>query len=286
MLVFGGSRSTSLAWDVSKSLGCEIGKSEVRKFPDGETYVKLESKVSGVECAVVQSVRSNDDLVELMLMLDALMDCNATQVHAVMPYLAYMRQDKRFTPGEALSAKTVLKLIHELADSITTVNCHFLSAGGQSVYNHVGFMNLDAMPHLARHIGEKVEKPIFIAPDKGSLGYAKAAAAILDCEFNHLQKKRLSGTEVMMKPKELEVKGFDVIILDDIISTGGTIIEAVKIIRGWHPKSISIGCIHGLFLNGVDAFSGGVDRLVSTNTLENHAAKVNVAGLIGAHLRT
>ncbi len=285
MLVFGGSRSAGLAWDVAKSLGCETGKSEVRKFPDGESYVKLASKVSGAECAVVQSVRSNDDLVELLLMLDAIRDGNATQVHAIMPYLAYMRQDKRFTPGEALSAKTVLNLIHELADSVTTVNCHFLSAGGRAVYHHVGFMNLDAMPLLARHIGGKADNPMFIAPDKGSVGYAKAAAQVLDCEFNNLQKKRLSGTEVVMKPKELDVKGRDVIILDDIISTGGTIIEAVKIIRGWHPKSISVGCVHGLFLSGVEPFSVGVDRLVSTNTLENPAAKVSVAGLIAQELR-
>jgi ribose-phosphate pyrophosphokinase len=285
MLVFGGTRSMGLAWDVAKSMNAEVGKAEVKTFPDGETYVRMLSKVTGKECAVVQSVRSNDDLVELLLMLDALGDHNATQVHAVTPYLAYMRQDKRFNDGEALSAKTVLRLIDELSDSVTTVNCHFLNDGGEAVYNGIRFMNLDAMPQLTGHMGEKVEKPVVIAPDKGSVSYAKAAAQMLDCDFNHLSKKRLSGTEVVMKPKELNVKGLDVIILDDIISTGGTIVEAVKIIRGWHPASISVGCVHGLFLNGAEALQGVADRLVATNTVDNPASKVSVAGIIADELR-
>ena len=274
-----------LAWACAKTLNHEVGKSEIKTFPDGEKYVKISSKVVGRECAVIQSITSNDDLVELILMLDALRDLGAHQVHAVTPYLAYMRQDKRFTEGEALSAKTVLRLLHELSDSLTTINCHFLNDPGEAVYHHVNFMNLDATPLLARYIREKIEKPVIIAPDKGSLAYAKKAAQVLDCEFNHLSKKRISGEEVAMKPKELDVKGLDVIILDDIISTGSTIVEATKVIRGWHPRSINVGCVHGLFLKGVDAFQGMVDRLVATDTLENPASKVSVAGLIAADLK-
>jgi ribose-phosphate pyrophosphokinase len=285
MLVFGGTRSMGLAWSVAKSLKCEVGKAEIKTFPDGEKCIRIGSKVQGKECAVIQSVRTNDDLVELLLMLDALRDLNTTQTHAVTPYLAYMRQDKRFTEGESLSAKTILKVLHELSDSLTMVNCHFLNEPGEAVYNHVNFMNLDATPILARSIREKAPNPVIIAPDKGSLGYAKAAAHTLDCEFNHLSKTRLSGTEVTIKPKELNVKGKDVIILDDIISTGGTIIEAVKVIRGWHPASISVGCVHGLFLNGVEPFQATVDRLVSTDTIENPASKVSVADLIAKDLK-
>jgi len=285
MLIFGGTRSAALAWDVAKAAKGEVGKSEVRRFPDGETYVRVRSEVKRRECAYVQSVRSNDDLVEALLTIDALKDAGAHQVHAVMPYLAYMRQDKRFNPGEALSAKTALKLLHEVADSVTLVNCHFLNAGGEAVYHGISFMNIDAIPLLARSIAEKVKRPLVIAPDKGSLCYAKDAAGILGCEFNHLSKKRLSGTEVVIKSKELDVKGCDVIILDDIISTGGTIVEAVKVIRGWHPESVSVGCVHGLFLSGVESFQGVADRLVATNTLDNPVAKVSVAGLIADELR-
>ncbi len=285
MLVFGGSRSTGLAWSVAKSLGGELGKSEVKDFPDGEKHVRIVSDVAGKECAVVQSIRSNDDLVELLLTLDVLRDLGATQVHAVTPYMAYMRQDKRFTEGEALSAKTVLKLLHELSDSISMVNCHFLNGGGEAYYEHVNFMNLDAVPLLAEYLNGKVKNPLVIAPDKGSLNYAKEAARVMDCEFNHLSKKRVSGTEVVIKSKDLEVKGHDIIILDDIISTGGTIVEAVKVIRGWHPASINVGCVHGLFINGVEAFKGVVDRLIATDTLDNPVAKVSVAELLAKDLK-
>jgi ribose-phosphate pyrophosphokinase len=285
MLVFGGTRSAGLAWAVAKSLNCEVGKSELKTFPDGEKHVKILQKVAGQECAVIQSVRTNDDLAELMLLLDALRDQGATQVHSVTPYLAYMRQDKIFAEGEALSAKTILKVLEELSDSLTLVNCHFLNSGGEAVYNHIRFMNLDAIPLLVDHLRDKVQKPVVIAPDKGSMGYAKAAAHALDCDFNHLSKKRISGSEVTIKPKELPVKDHDVIILDDIISTGGTIVEAVKVIRGWHPRSISVGCVHGLFLKGVEPFHGAADRLISTDTIDNPVSKVSVADLIASDLK-
>ncbi len=284
MIVFGGTSTAGLGWAVRKALGSEAGKSEVKIFPDGERYVRIDYPVAGKECAVVQSVRSSDDLLELILMIDALRDMRATQVHAVIPYLAYMRQDKRFKQGEALSAKTVLKMIDEVADSITTVNCHFLNSAGEAVYNHVRFMNLDAIPLIAEYFKNKVKSPIVIAPDKGSVAFAKETAKYLDCEFDHLSKTRISGSEVKIEAKELDVKGMDVIILDDIISTGGTIIESAKVIKKSRPSSVNVGCVHGLFLNGVDSFRDIVDRLISTDTLENPVGKVSVAGLIAKDL--
>jgi len=284
MLVFGGSRSTGLAWDIAKAMKAETGKTEIKSFPDGEKYVKILSGAKGSECAVVQSVRSNDDLVELMLLLDTLRDMGATQVHAVMPYLAYMRQDRIFSEGEALSAKTVLKILDEISDSLSTVNCHFLSDGGEAVFNHIRLMNIDAIPSLARYIGTKVKNPIFVAPDKGSLGFAKAGAEILDCEFDHLSKTRHSGSEVSIEMKDLYVKGHDVIVLDDIISTGGTIVESAKVIRKGRPASINVGCVHGLFLSGIDQFKGTCDRLVSTNSMDNPVSKVSIADIIAKDL--
>ena len=285
MLIFSGSRSTSLAWEVARNLGTQLSKSEITAFPDGELYVRIDSKVRGKECAVIQSTRTNQDLVELLISLDAIRDNGANQVHAVIPYMGYMRQDKVFKEGEALTAKTVLKLINEVADSITTVNCHFLDGSGEAYYNHVHFNNLDAIPLIAEYFRAKTQKPIFIAPDKGSMSYAKEAAKQLNCDFDHLQKTRLSGAEVVIKDKKLDVKGMDVIMLDDIISTGGTILEAAKVVRGWRPASVSVGCIHGLFLKGADMFQGVVEKLIATNTLDNPASKVSVAGLVAKHLK-
>ncbi|MFH0861336.1 MAG: ribose-phosphate diphosphokinase [Candidatus Altiarchaeota archaeon] len=285
MLVFGSSNSEDLAWEVSKNLNAGLGKLEVQKFPDGELYVRVDSDVKGEELAVIKRTRTSDDLIELILTLDALRDSGARLIHTVLPYMIYSRQDKRFKKGEALSAKTLLKVLDELSDDITTVNCHFLRESDERVYHSVRIRNLDAIPQIVDYFRDKIRRPLVIAPDKGSMPYAQEAAELLDCEFNHLQKKRVSGKEVIIKSKELDVTRNDILILDDMISTGGTIAEAAKVIRGWKPQSINVGCVHGLFLNGIEQFKGTVDRLVCTNTLQTPISKVSVSDIIAGDLK-
>lgn len=286
MIIFGLERSASLAWEVSKASGFSQGKVSWKFFPDGECYVKLGSRVKGKEVAVISSTRSSDDLMCLFLALDSLRSAGASMIHTVVPYLSYMRQDKLFEDGEALSARVVLKILDELSDDITTVNCHFADVSGQSSFHGLPFRNLDATPLLAEYFKSKVNKPFVIAPDAGSLEYAKQAAHRLDCEFNHLHKKRVSGEEVVIKDKKIDAAGKDVLILDDIISTGGTIVNACKVIRSWKPASINVGCVHGLFINGVEQFNEVVDRLVASNTLETPVSKVSVASLIARDLKS
>jgi len=285
MILFGAGEKSGLAWEVSQKLGSPLGKCEVKKFPDDELYVRVTSKVKGETCAVVKTVRSSDDLVELLLLLSALRDSGARAVHTVTPYLAYMRQDKQFNPGEALSAKTILQIIDELSDDVTTINCHFLGGAGDFIYEKVRLRNLDATPLLAGYFKSKVRNPIVVAPDKGSVAYAKHAAQMLDCPFNHLSKKRVSGEQVIIKEKNLDVKGMDVLMLDDIISTGGTIAKAAAVVRGWKPGSVNVGCVHGLFLNGVQQFKGAADRIVATNSIPSAVSKVSLADLIVADLK-
>jgi ribose-phosphate pyrophosphokinase len=141
------------------------------------------------------------------------------------------------------------------------------------------------MPLLVEHFRQLLVKPIIVAPDKGSLNYAKKAAEQLGCEFNHLAKKRISGSEVQITEKKLDVRGMDVLMLDDIISTGGTIAESSKLIDSWKPATLNVGCVHGLLLNGIEPFKGVVDRLVSTNTVASPVAKVSVAKLIADDLK-
>ncbi len=286
MIVFGATEAGGLGWETAKQMNADVGKIESKKFPDGELYMRVLSDVKGKDCAVIRSIRTSDDLVGLILLLDALRENKAKMIHCVTPYLTYMRQDKMFASGEPISAKTVLRIIDELADDITTVNCHFNNEPGRFAYHNIVLRNIDATPALVDYFKGKVSKPTVIAPDKGSLAYAKRAAEQLDCEFNHLSKKRVSGEKVVIEDKKLDVRGKDVIMLDDIISTGGTIVEAAKVIRDWKPNSINVGCVHGLFLKGIEQFKGVVDRVVSTNTLETPVSKVNVAKLIITDLKS
>lgn len=284
MIVFGGSSSVGLAWDVSKSIGAQLGRNEVKRFPDGEIYVKILSNVKNQDCAVIQSVRTSDNLVELLLFLDALRDQSAREIIAVMPYMAYSRQDKAFTQGEAVSAKTVLKLVDELSSRIVTINTHFMRGSGVGLFHRIRFTNLDALPLVVDYLKVRMRSPMVIAPDAGGLSMAKHASELLNCEFDHIKKKRVSGEEVAIETKTMDVRNKDVLILDDIISTGDTIVKVADFVREWKPKTISVGCIHALFTNGIDIFKGKLDRLVASNTVESPVSKVNVAPLISREL--
>ena len=280
MIVFSGSSCMSLGRKIAQGKGLRLGEAIIERFPDSEVYLRLVTPVKGEECVLVQSTLGNDNLVELLLFLDMLRDQGASKVHAVVPYFGYSRQDKTFNSGEALSAKTVLKMVVSLSDSVTTINSHFLDREGVFKFHDLEIKNLDAFPILAKYFKEHLKRPMLIAPDKGSLEYAKNAAQIIGCEFDFLQKKRLSGEKVEIQTKELDVKGKDTLILDDMISTGGTIIEAAKLLRSQGAASVNAGCVHGVFSQGTHKVASAVDRLVCTDTIERDISKVSVAELI------
>ncbi|RLI85152.1 MAG: ribose-phosphate diphosphokinase [Candidatus Altiarchaeales archaeon] len=284
MIIFSGCSSISLGKKVAHRTNAEIGKIETKKFPDGEIYIRILSDIKGKECAVIQSTKSNDDLVKLILLLDLLRDLKASKVYTVVPYLGYARQDKRFEEGEALSAKTIVKILDEFSDSLITVNCHFLKRGGECEFHGIKMGNLDAFPLLAGYFRDKLEEPMVIAPDKGSLEYAQNAAEIIGCDFDFLEKERISGEEVRIEEKDLHIKDKDILILDDMISTGATIIEAAKFLYTRGVKSVNVGCVHGVFSKGIEKVRSSVDNLICTDTIERGISKVTVSGLIADKL--
>lgn len=285
MIVFGGSISSKLAEAVSKKLDSGLGLIDSRRFPDGEFYLKLLSDVKGKDCILIETTNSNDALIELFLLLDLLRDSNARKIHAVVPYLGYARQDKRFKEGEAFNAKTILKLIDQFSDSILTVNCHFLDSEGEFNFEGIQIRNLDAFPLVAKYFKNRLKHPVLISPDEGALEYAKRASEIINCEFDYLEKTRISDQEVKIDTKKLDVSGKDVIILDDIISTGATIIEAAEFIKKQGARSIHAGCVHGVFSKGLQQFKGVLDDLVCTDTIPTEVSKITVADLVSKSIR-
>ncbi len=280
MIVIGGSNSRKLAESVSKKLGSGLGLVDSRRFPDGEFYIRILSDVKGKDCVLIKTTDSNDAIVELLLLLDLLRDLNVKTIHTVLPYLGYSRQDKRFNEGEALSAKTILKLIDRFSDSISTINCHFLDHEGVFKFEGVGVRNLDAFPLVATYFKNRLVDPVLISPDKGALEYARKASMIIGCEFDYLEKIRISDNRVEIRTKKLDVSGKDVIILDDMISTGTTIIEAARVIKAQGAKAVHAGCIHGVFSKGMQQFDGVLDGLVCADTIQTEVSRVSVADLI------
>ncbi len=280
MIVFGGSSSLKLAECVCKGLDADLGLVDYRRFPDGEHYIRILSDVENRDCVLIQTTDTNDSLVELLLMLDVFRDLKVRSIHTIIPYIGYSRQDKRFRVGESFSLKTILGLIDQFSDSITTVNCHFLNSAGKFQFENIWVRNLDAFPLVAEYFKDMLDNPLIISPDKGALEYAKKAAKIVGCEFDYLQKIRVSDHKVEIDLKKIGVEGMDVVLLDDMISTGGTVIEAAEVIRSQNARSVNAGCIHGVFSKGWDIFDGILDELVCTDTISLDISKISVSKLI------
>lgn len=276
MEVVAGPASPLLASRVANKLNSKVACSRYKKFPDGELYARVEC--NSQDAVVVQSINSNDDLVFLMLILEALENKNVT---AVVPYLGYARQDRRFKEGEALSIRVVARMIEDFTHRVLSVNVHSEEAKKQ-------FKNIeevDAMPVLGEHF--KGEDICMISPDVGAYGCVKVAAHSAGCDFDYLEKKRIDAEHVVMETKSMDLKDKRTVIIDDIISTGGTIVEATKILLEQGAREIKVGCVHPVFasyaLNRL--YTAGVSEIIATDTIERNVSEISVASLIAEALK-
>jgi ribose-phosphate pyrophosphokinase len=283
MRIVAGSASKALAEKLSALLDAPLAPVEVKQFPDEEVYVRVDEDVRGEHVVVVQSTVPNAKLVELLLLLDACHARGADTVTAVVPYYAYSRQDRAFREGECVSAQALAELIEVKADRFVTVDPHKEHIlGFFGVEAHAG----TAVPELASRLkAEGVD--LVLAPDKGALDRAEGAAKQLGVNFDHLEKTRVSGTEVRMEPKNLDVAGQTVAIIDDIISTGGTIATAAGELKKQGAARVVAACTHGLFLNNAleRLTNAGCDAVLATDTIEGPASLVSAADAVARVLK-
>ncbi len=275
MKVVAGNASPMLALRIAKTLNLRLAKTTFKKFPDGEIYVKVEDFDD--TNVVVQSLNCNEDVVSLMLLFDAL---NDTEVVAVVPYMGYARQDKAFEDGEAISIRAIARLLESYASKVVTVNIH--SKDAASYFSKL--IDLDAMPIIGNYFKE--QDVVMLSPDFGSYERVKVAAKAANCEFDYLEKRRIDAETVEIAPKNLDVEGKDVLIVDDIISTGGTIVEATKILLKNGAKSVKAACVHAVLANYAlnKLYNAGITEVIATDTVERVVSKISVAGLIADRL--
>ncbi len=260
-------------------------------FPDGESYVRYPVPVKDEDVVIVQSLYAPQDkhFLELLLMIDAALDLGAERVIAVVPYLAYSRQDRMFLEGEAVSVRTILKTLKNLGTyAFITVDIHkeySLKHFGERAYN------VTAMEEIAKHIREKfpnLKNPLVLSPDKGAIIHASRVAKVLNTEYDYLEKERDRVTgEIRVKPKEISVNDRDVIIVDDIISTGGTIALVATSILKQGARRVIVGCTHPLLIGNAreKLRKAGVSYLVATDTIPSEYSKVSVAPVIAKLLK-
>lgn len=278
MHVIGGTASTSLAERISRELGnAPFAIPFTKRFPDGELYVRVGGRFEGEDVVVVQSTRADQDLVELLLLEDAVREAGALRVFVVVPYFGYARQDRRFFPGEPVSARAFCRHIELDADVVITVDLH--SSQTLTHFTKPAF-EASGIPAIARLLRER-PVDVLVSPDQGGVDRVRRMAQLLDKPWFALQKKRLDSEHVELSlPSTIPVavEGKQVVIVDDVISTGGTIVEAAKLLKKRNVAGISAACTHGLFLR--DAFErikAVVDEVYSTDTLGNPAEKASVA---------
>ncbi len=229
--------------------------------------------LDGVEEAVlVQNAHPDGNLVEILLWADALREAGATWVAAVVPYLGYARQDKVFEAGEALSIRPVAKALQRGLDAFVTVDVHnpailpFFDIPAESV---------SGAPAIARHVKGRVDA--VLSPDEGGKERAEEVAELLGVPWDFLEKSRLDARRVVVQPKSLAVEGKAVVIMDDIISTGGTIVAATESLRKNGASRVVAACTHGLFAEGALEKLKVCDEVVATDTVENPVAVTSVA---------
>jgi ribose-phosphate pyrophosphokinase len=291
-MVIGGSSSENLANSVANQLSLTLGKAEIKRFPDGEKYLRVLNEVKDDHVIVIQSMHHTPDdfLFEYLLLVDTLKDLGAKKVTGFIPYFAYARQDERFKPGEALSFKTVSKLIEAVGtDEIYTIDMHQHRVLSSSDVFRIPSHNLSAMPLLANYVRKegKLRDPLVIGPDSEAEQWAKLASETLGTDYDVFEKKRLAADKVEVRPRRANAKGRDILIVDDIISTGGTIIEASKILLSQGAKRIEVACTHPILatdaLNRIRA--AGVLNVIGTDTVPGPISYVSVAPLIAEHIK-
>ena len=288
--VLPGPASEALAKSVADKLGLHILRAEFRVFPDGESKFTLSEKVEGRSVLLVQSTHQPVDqhLFQLLLASHHLSGEGA-KVTAVIPYLAYARQDKEFLPGEGVTLGTVAHLMRSAGvRRLVTVDIH--SAEGLALFSFPVY-SVSAIPSLVSYAKEKLDlkDPAVVSPDFGGSKRTEAFAQLYGAPFLQLAKTRdRTSGEVTVADSKLDVKGKEVIIVDDIISTGGTVKAAAEAVLKQGAARVLAFCVHGLFVG--DALQSleraGVDATVCTNTVPGKFSVVDVSDAVASHLRT
>jgi ribose-phosphate pyrophosphokinase len=268
--IFSGSGNPQLTEAICSSLGHEQGTARIWRFPDGEKCVRLESDVRGRDCFIVQSTCSpvDENLVELLIFLDCLRRASAARVTAVIPYFGYARQDRKDAGRVPITAKMVANLIAAAgAERVLSVDMHTKQLQG---FFDIPLDHLTAEPVIVEYLrGKRIADLTVVAPDVGNMKTASRYASALRAELAIIHKRRVSGSEVVCEEVIGNVKDRNIVMCDDMISTGGTIAGAAALVKSRGAKKIYVGATHGVFCgSAVDKLNQSpLEEIIVTDTI-------------------
>ena len=281
--VIAGKSSEKLAKRLSRKLEANFIKSEIRVFPDGESKITLSGNLSKKKSIVVQSMGPPVDtnLVQILSLISKVKEVSS-EVIAVIPYMGYARQDREFLPGEIITMKVLGKLFKGVgASKIIAVDIHSIIG-----FKHftIKTKNVSAIPDLAKYFKKlNLKNPLVISPDQGGKERAKEFAMQFNSDYIALEKKRDRKTgKIEIKTKNIEVTGRDLILVDDMISTGGSIIKATQFLKKQKCKKVYVACTHALLMNNAEKKikKSGVTSIISANTIPGKTSLVDISNTI------
>ena len=282
--VIAGKASEDVARKLSRKIKANFVKSQVRVFADGESKITLSGKISKTKSIVVQSIYPPVDtnLIQALSLISKAKE-TSSEVIAVIPYMGYARQDREFLPGEIVTMKVLGKLFKGAgASKIIAVDIHSMIG-----FKHFSIKtkNVSAIPELVRYFKKlSLKNPLVVSPDQGGKERAKEFAKELGSEFIALEKKRDRKTgKVQIKTKNLdEVANRDLILVDDMISTGGSIVKATQFLKKQKCKKVYVACTHALLMNDAEKRikKAGVTKIISANTIPGKTSIVDISNTI------
>ena len=297
MPVLSGASGADIASGISPILGMEHITLESRRFPDGEAYVRIPPEsiesVRSERVVLVSNTFPDSGIMQTLFLLGAIRDVRRGDLSSLkgewdgdtsdvgpgvflaIPYYGYARQDKRFGFGESISARVVADLLSEYCDGIAILDLHAPEVL-EDMQTDIEFVS--SMPEIAESLQKNVSPDFILSPDKGAISRATEVAELIGCDFSYLEKKRIDAHTIEHTPKDLDVSGKIVAIVDDMISTGGTICRASDALRRQGAKEVHAACTHGLFTGGaLSRLANHVDGVHTTDSLPNPRASVSAA---------
>ena len=297
MPVLSGASGADIASGISPILGMEHITLESRRFPDGEAYVRIPPEsiesVRSERVVLVSNTFPDSGIMQTLFLLGAIRDVRRGDLSSLkgewegethdvgpgiflaIPYYGYARQDKRFGFGESISARVVADLLSEYCDGIAILDLHAPEVL-EDMQTDIELVS--SMPEIAESLQKYVSPDFILSPDKGAISRATEVAELIGCDFSYLEKKRIDAHTIEHTPKDLDVSGKVVAIVDDMISTGGTICRASDALRRQGATEVHAACTHGLFTSGaLTRLVKHVDGVYSTDSLSNPRAVVSGA---------
>jgi ribose-phosphate pyrophosphokinase len=292
--IFSGTSNPPLAQAISAYVGIELGKSTIKPFPDGETFVKIEENVRGEDVFLVQSTSppSNHHLMEMFIMIDALRRASAARITAVLPFYGYARQDRKDQPRVPITAKLIANLLVAAgANRVLTMDLHAQQIQG---FFDIPVDHLYAAPVMYEYLKKKkLGNLVVVSPDVGGLKMAYAYSQVLEASLAIVAKRRKSAHEVESMAVIGEIRGKNALMVDDLTETAGTLTMAAALLKKKGAKNI-MACVSHAILGkvGIERLrKSDIDELITTDTVLRPAISgvkvttLSVAGLLGEAIK-